>query len=84
MRMILAVEVPAKKSCTKTPQGGSTSMGDFKTSSVKLGITKIATDQTISGNIFRAKMSIYNPVNTLTMISSNFYSHFTGISTVLS
>ena len=26
-------------------------MGDFKTSSVKLGIRKIATDQTISGNM---------------------------------
>ena len=52
MRMIWAVEVPAMESCTKTPQGGSTSMGDFKTSSVKLGIIKIATEQTISGNIY--------------------------------
>ena len=51
MRMILAVKVPAKESCTKTPQGGSTNMGDYKTSSVKLGITKIATEQTISCNM---------------------------------
>ena len=57
MRMIWAVEVPAMESCTKTPQGGSTSMGDFKTSSVKLGIRKIATEQTISGNTSNLKES---------------------------